>query len=274
MLLALAVLYGQRGEESWWRGATNAIAVGLALGAMFDLLPLALEQATAVVGMLMRYVFVDLFALQENSPLGMGGVILTQAVTPVGALLVLFLYLTGNTAPIVVNGERVGVQKAGWRGRLVIPEAGTFDWLGAALLTLGLTIQNLWMGQMRGALAEDAGAVNLFLYGVGILAALRGLALFGSFVNPIRRTLLFLGCALLIAAAVGVGIFYPDSMQTVALGVLPAFVGAMVLPLAMGRSLRVVQHDIGLNWQATLLVVAALVVERGGSWLLVRLAQG
>lgn len=273
VLLALALIYGPRGTGKKWRGVVNAIAVGLALGAMFDLMPIALEQATIGVGLLMRAV-VEKLALQD-SPLGFGGVVLTQAVVPVGALLVLFLYLTANAAPMVVNGELVGIPKQGWRARLVIPEAGSLDWTGIALLTLGLAMQNLWSGQMHGVLGADSGgAANLFRYAIGIVAALRGIALFGSFVDPARRSVPFLASSLLISAAVVVGVLFPDSMQTILLGVLPAIVAMIVLPIAMGRLLRVIQYDIGLNWQATLMVLTTLAIERGSNLLLARMVQG
>src|SRR5581483_7757321 len=145
ILLALAVIFGARGSEKTWRGAANAVAGGLALGALFDVMPLALEQAAVVIGSLLRELFIDQLALQ-GSPLGMGGVVLTQAVVPVGALLVLFLYLTGNTVPMMVDGKLVGVKTTGWRARLMLPEAGAIDWRGIVLLTVGLAVHNLWVG--------------------------------------------------------------------------------------------------------------------------------
>ncbi len=274
ILLALAVIFGARGSEKTWRGAANAVAVGLALGALFDVMPLALEQATVVIGSLLRELFIDQLALQ-GSPLGMGGVVLTQAVVPVGALLVLFLYLTGNTVPMMVDGKLVGVKTTGWRARLMLPEAGAIDWRGIVLLTVGLAVHNLWVGQYRGALVAPAdAAVNLFFYSVALVGALRGLALFGPFVYPARRWLPFLGCALLIGAAVVCGVLFPATKQTLLLGVLPACVAVIVLPIAMGRLLRAMQNEIGLNWQATLIVVVTLAVERASSMLLVQMAQG
>lgn len=273
-LLALAMVYGRRGAEKSWRGVANAVAVGVGLGAMFDLIPIALEQLTLVVGALMRALFVDLLALQD-SPLGLGGPVITQAAVPVGALLILFLYLTGNSLPMTVDGKLVGHNTQGWRARLAIPEAGTLDSVSIALLTAGLAMQNLWVGQMRGAqVAPGAGATSLLLYVIALVGALRGLALFGPFVDPARRTIGFIGCTLAVAAPAVAGVLVPDSMGTIVLGVLPAFVGVIVLPFAMGRLLRTMQYDIGMNWQATLIVVAALALERGGSMLLSRLAAG
>jgi hypothetical protein len=273
-LLALALVYSPRGMDKNWRGGLNAVAVGLALGAMFDLIPLALEQLTVIVGTLMRALFVDLFALQ-NTPLGIGGAVITQAAVPAGALFILFLYLTGNTLPLIVDGKLVGHKTDGWRARVAIPQAGSVDVTGIALLTIGLAMQNLWVGQQRGAqVSADAGLTSMFLYLIALVAALRGLALFGPFVAPAQRVVAFILCVLGIAAPVVLGVTAPDTMRSVALGVLPAFIGVLVLPVAMGRLLRVVQYDIGMNWQATLILVVTLALERSTGALLSQLAAG
>jgi hypothetical protein len=131
------------------------------------------------------------------------------------------------------------------------------------------------MGQQRGAqVSAGADVTSMFLYVIALVGALRGLALFGSFVTPAGRVVPFIVASLLIIVPVIGGVLLPDTMSTIALGVLPALVGVLVLPVAMGRLLRVVQQDIGMNWQATLIVVVTLALERGSSTLLSQLAAG
>jgi hypothetical protein len=274
-LLALALFYGRRGADRAWRGCANAMAVGITLGALFDLLPKALEQATLLIGFLLRTGVMERFDLAPDSFFGIGALLLTQAVVPIGALSVLFLYLTGNTMPMVINGQVVGGHTTGWRSQLLIPEAGAVDWRGIALLTVGLAAQNLWLGQVRGVLtAPEVSGFNLFLYGIALIGTLRGLALIGPFVDPARRWLAFGSCALVIGCAVVFAVLNPWTRDSIILGIVPVFVGVVLLPVAMGRLLRAVQNDIGLHWQTTLVVIAALAVERASSYLILMLAQG
>jgi hypothetical protein len=250
------------------------VAVGLALGAMVDLLPMALEQLTVLAGLFVRTLLIDTLA-PGGSSFALVGSLITRAAVPLGAILILLLYFLGNTVPIMEDVPAPGKDLGGWRARLAIPDAGRVDWTGIVLLTAGLAMQNLWVGQMRGVLvATDAGAGTWFLYGVTLIGALRGLALFGPFVKPARHVLRLIGSDLLIAAGVIVGILYPETMQTLALGVLPWFIGVMVLPVAIGRLLRMLETETGMNWKPILVGGVTFAIERGGSALLVRMAQG
>lgn len=274
VVVALARVYGKRGARKNWRGAGTAVAVGLALGAMVDLLPMALEQLTVLMGLFVRTVLIDTLALRGSS-FALVGSLITRAAVPLGAILILLLYFLGNTVPTMGDVSAARKELYWWRARLAIPEAGRVDWAGIVLLTAGLAIQNLWVGQMRGVLvAPDAGAGNLFLYGVTLIGALRGLALFGPWVEPARHILPLVGCDLLIAAAVIVGVIYPETMQSLALGVVPWFIGVLVLPVAIGRLLRMLETETGMSWQAILVVGVTFAIERGGSALLVRMGQG
>ncbi len=275
ILLALALVLGRRGETQMWRGYANAVAVGIALGAMFDLLPQALGQATLVFGLLFRTQVIERFAIASDSFLGIGAPILNQAVVPLGALLVLFLYLSGNSVARRVNGELVGKHTTGWRRWFIIPETSEADWRGIVLLTIGLAAHNLWMGQVRTAiLSPDADNTNLFFYGIALVGTLRGLALFGPFVDPAARWIPFSACVLVIGAAVVFAVSNFESRNTIELGILPMFVAILGLPLAMGRLLRSVEFDIGLHWQTTLTVILALAIERACSYFLFLVVQG
>lgn len=274
VLIALAFVYSGCGARKNWRGAANAIAVGLALGAMLDLVPVALEQFLVLVGALVQTLLVDSLARRDSS-LALVGSLITRTAIPVGAFLILLLYFTGNNVPKMGDVAATRRDMRGWRARLVIPGEGRMDWVGIVLLTAGLAMQNLWLGQTRGVLiAPDASAGNLFLYSVTLIGTLRGLALFGPFVKPVQHALRFIGCDLLLGAAVIAGVLYPDTMRTLTLGVLPLFIGVMVLPVAIGRLLRVLENGTGMNWRVILISVMTLGIERGAGVLLVRMAHG
>lgn len=275
ILLALALLFGRRGAETTWRGYANAAAVGIALGAMFDLLPQALGLASVAFGLLVKSQVIDRFAIAPDSFLGIGAPILNDAVTPIGAVLVLYLYLGGNSVARTVDGALVGKNTTGWRKWFILPETTQPDWRGVALLTIGLAAQNLWLGQVRGALAANASSgFNLFFYAAALVAMLRGLALFGPLVDPARRWLVLGVCALLLGAAMVFAVIDTAVRNSIEWGVVPLFVAVLVLPLAMGRLLRSVEFDVGLHWQTTLVVLVALGIERGCSYLVLLLAQG
>lgn len=275
LLLAFAASFGQQGKERTWRGYLDSIAAGIALGALFDLIPKALELASVLVAVGLRTQVVAPLNAEPDSFLAIGAGVISQAIPALGALAVLFLYMSGNAAPMPVEGRIVGAPRPGWRTWVSIPAAGEIDWKGIALITFGLGAHNLWLGQVRGALATNGGlALTTFLFAFGLIAALRGFALVGSLVDARKQVAVLLGCALAIGGAGVVGVMIPGTANSILLGPVPLLLGTIALPLALGRLLRVMQYDIGLSVRTTLAVVAALAVERAASYLLLLLAQG
>jgi hypothetical protein len=192
-----------------------------------------------------------------------------------GVLGVLALFFLGSNAPLGEEGQPDTAEARGGRRWLAIPGTGVVDWLGATLVTLGLAAQNLWLGQMRGGLVStESSAADLFWFLLAFVGTLRGIALLAP-LGETRRTIVPLVLfGLVIGAGAVVGAAEPDTMGTLVLGVLPALLGAIVLPLAIGRGLRVIQEGEGLNWQITGIVLTSFAVTYGCGILLARAAQG
>jgi hypothetical protein len=264
---------GRRRTEPSWRGLANAVAAGIVLGALFDLLPQALEFAALLVGTILHSQVITRFDLAPDSFWAIGAGVLSEAVTPFGALLALFLYLSGNSAPMSIRGELVG--RPGWRAWFRIPAIGRVDWRGVSLITIGLAEHNLWLGQVRGALASSSSQVLLFFAGAfGVIAALRAFALVGSLMEERGHWLALWGFALLIGAAGILGAASPDTRDSLVLGVGPLFLAALILPIALGRLLRRLEYDLGLGLKTTLMVLGGLGVERLLGYLLLLISQG
>jgi hypothetical protein len=275
VLLIFAFVFGRRGTEKTWRGYADAFGAGIVLGALFDLLPKALEFAGTLLASILRTQVLTPLQAPPDSFLAIGAGILAEAVTPFGALLVLFLYLSGNSAPMPVNGQIVGMRMPGWRVWFSIPGAGQVDWKGIAIVTFGLSAHNLWLGQVRGALAQAGDHVlTTFFFAFGLIATLRAFALVGSLVDVRARWLALSGCAILIGGTGVLGVTNPDTGKTIVLGIVPVFIAVLTLPIALGRLLRVMQYDIGLGWNATLDVLAGLGIERLMGYLFLMLVQG
>lgn len=275
ILLAFAFGFGRRGAEKKWRGYFNSIGAGIVLGALFDLLPKALENGGVLVANLLRFQVISPLHASPDSFIAIGAGVLSESVTPLGALLVLFLYLSGNSAPMPVNGRIVGTSRPGWRSWVSIPAAGQTDWKGIVIITFGLGVHNLWLGQVRGALASpgDRTLASFFLV-FALIATLRTFAIFGSLVDPLARWLVLVSCALVIGGAGVLGLVDSSGGRTLISGILPMVIAVLTLPIALGRLLRVMQEDIGLGWTTTLSALAGLGVERLMGYLLLLLAQG
>jgi hypothetical protein len=128
---------------------------------------------------------------------------------------------------------------------------------------------------MRGGLVSlEEYEAALFWFLTAFVGALRGIALIGPIADLPRLRLSLLALSLVIAAGTVIGVAQPDSMRTLLLGVLPVLLGTVALAFVLGKCLRVVQVETNLNWQTTCIVLAALIVERGSSWLVARAAQG
>jgi hypothetical protein len=265
VLIILALLYHPRAVHEFWRDAAYAAAVGIALAALLDLLPLALEQLATLVGALPV----------QSSPLGFVGSVLSRLMTPIGVLGVLFLFFAASNAPVRGYGQPSGSGERGWRNWLAIPGRETVDWIGLVLLSAGLAAQNLWLSQMRsGLISGQENAATLFWFLIMFIATLRGIAQFAPLRDPLSRLVPFIAFVLVIGGGAWIGIVYPDSMGTLVLGVLPPILGAIVLPLAIGRSMRVIQEGVGLNWQMTSIIVVTFLFAFGAGMLLARAAQG
>ncbi len=274
VLLIFAFVLGQRATEKTWRGWSNAFGAGIVLGALVDLLPKALEFAGALVAVIMQTQVLAPLHAPPDGFLAIGAGILAEAVTPFGALLILFLYLSGNSVPMPVNGRTLGPANPGWRAWLSLPPAGRVDWKGIVIVTFGLGVHNLWLGQARGALAQATDhLLTTFFFAFGLIATLRAFALAGSLVDARAHWLALSVCALLIGGTGILGIANPETGRTIVLGMAPLFVAVLTLPVALGRLLRVMDHDIGLGWKTTLGVLAGLGLERLMGYLLLALVQ-
>lgn len=275
LLAAFAFLLGRRGAQTNWRGYSNAAAAGIVFGAMVDLLPKALEFGGVFIATVLQAQVLTPMHAAPDSFWAIGAGILSEAVTPFGALLVLFLYLSGNSAPMPVAGRMVGAARPGWRTWFSIPATGEVDWKGVFIITFGLSAHNVWLGQARGQLLQPGGStVSVFLLAFGLAAALRSFALSGSLVDVRARWPALLGCSAIIGGAGILGAAMPETGRTIWLGILPVVAAVLILPIGLGRLLRLLQYDVGLGWKTTLAVLAGLGVERSIAYLLLLLAQG
>jgi hypothetical protein len=261
-------------QQSTWRGYQNAVGAGIAVGAMVDLLPVSLDVIKALVDLGIKNFALVPLGVTPNSPLDLTALLLSDLVRPLGGVFILFLYLGANSVPMLVEGRLVGKSAKGWRAWLMIPSVGETDWKGIGLLTIGLAAQNLWLGQVRGALASpDFRSLTTFLLLISAIGALRALALMGALGNPLQRWLL-LGLTLIVAAPVVLGVLQPAERNSVLFGVLPPMLATLAVPIALGRLLRQIQVDIGLGWRTTATVLGALALTRLLDSLILMAAQG
>lgn len=271
LIALLAVVSAPRIAHPAARGYLNALGVGIAVNAMVDLLPVALDNIKALVSFGLQAILLGPLNIAPNSPVDLAALLVGDLVRPLGGVLVLFLYLAGNSLPMLVDGKLVGRPATGWRAWLVIPAGGEMDWKGIAFVAIGLAVQNLWVAQMRGALISPASqSLVAFMLLLGAVGALRASALLGAVRNwwwaPVG--------SLLIAAPLFLGVLLPASRESILLGVLPTLVAMLLVPLAMGRALRTIQADIGLGWRTTAVVLAGLLVSRLLDGQILSVAQG
>jgi len=279
IVLVLARVLGARTSDAKWRGYLYAVGAGIALSALFDLIPPALDFLTLLVRTLLDSQVAPRLTASVDSPLGLILILLSELVRPFGAVGLLFLYLSGNSLPMRVGDKYVGLPPMGWRSQLIIPAVGEMDARGVALLTIGLAAQNLWLGQVRGALLDPSNFAaattnSMFLVSISIVAVLRGIALFGSLTRAASRGWLTLGLTLGIALPAVYGVMVPSSRSTIVLGVVPLWLAVILVPIELGRMMRVMSQDIGLGWRTTTVVLGTLAVVQGIGRALLLLAQG
>ena len=264
-----------RASRPAWRGYLNAIGTGIALGAMVDLMPAALDMATALVQRGLQILVLVPMNAATNSPLDLAALLVTDLVRPLGGVFILLLYLSANSLPIVIKGRLVGKPAWGWRAWLAIPAAGETDWKGTGLLCCALAAQNLWVAQVRGALVTPGSrTLTIFLVLISVIGALRALALLGALATCARRWLWIPALTLIIATPVAIGVWQPGGRETIAFGLLPPLLATLVVPIVLGRLLRSIQADIGMGWRTTATVLAALVLTRLLDSLILMAAQG
>jgi hypothetical protein len=138
------------------------------------------------------------------------------------------------------------------------------DYVGLAVVVVGLAGYALWWGLARGLASSAAGALDVTLLLPTFSAALLGIAGLGLVENLRAQWWLLPVGSIVIGLAPGLGSLWKGEQLALEAGLLPLVIAGGCLVYGIGRLLRLLQHEIGLGWQTTLTVaVGALLLYQG-----------
>ncbi len=261
------------------RGYLNALGAGIVLSALVDLLPQWLSMSTAALDLGLG----SLLPFLPLSPTvgGTAQAVLVEIFRVINILAVLLLYLKGSTLPAAkatgptsATGAASSSRVETRRARLALPALVESEGIGLVLAGFGLALYNFWLGQARGALLDaNASGRTVFLALLGLVGALRTVAISGLVLIPEGSWRAVAAFAVVIGVAALPGVLWPSGRDTLLLGLVPVGLATVSLPIALGRMLRWIQKDIGLGWRTTAVVLATLFLTRQVDRLLLSLAQ-
>lgn len=246
------------------RGYANAFAIGLLIVAAITLIPTAFSEMTFVMSELfLRYAF--FLTRYERIPWSIIVPALTQALGIIG---IFKAYLEGNgvgyanEVEMAVTAGKLTPRRVGWHTRLALLDGAQTDRVGIFIILLGLICYCFLQGAQASA-RTNADLSSVLVISLTVLLSTAVIAHIPR--NPVRTQLLLL-------AATGLGLAW--LLGLVGASVVFAFstvlitVGTVALVFSIGRTLRLVEYQIGLGWQTTAVVIATTAVFYGWLFLL------
>ena len=253
------------------RGYLNAIAVGILLAAALPMIPMALSEVEFTSYALISSLLPPSFGESNFIPWALQFQVVVRSL---GVVAILVLYLRSN-APLLATEREQFLQEhhpLSLRSRLrlwlALPLEGQVDRVGIITTTIALLCYTLWLGASEGIIDISSGSVWLGAILFVGLATVRGGAIIGLLSQPAQHRPWLIGVPLLLGGAIFLGTLPPLTQIILTLSPLILALGAICLIYAIGRLLRILQDQIGLDWPTTVTVgLSGLVVYFGNEYI-------
>ena len=258
LLIGLALPFGVsgwlKGENATQRGYLNAVAIGIMVAAAVLIIPTALSEVEFASYALVSRVVPASFGETNLIPWSLQFQVVLRSL---GVIAILILFLRSN-APLLPE-ERTALVQAGQplplrtkiRTGLALVSDDTIDWVGVVGVTVGLACYTLWLSATEAPLGLGDGS---FRFGITLfvgLATAVGISVSGLLPDLERHRLWLMGISLLLGLAAIFGALPLGRRLILSGSPILLAVGAISLIFAIGRLLRIVQDQIGLDWPTT-----------------------